>query len=290
MAFRFSRTLAILGATLLPLAVAAPAQADSKECAGAYEKSQELKSQSKLRDAREQLLICAQAACPDFIKRDCGKWLGEVDGMLPTVVFSAKAKGQELTDVQVKVGDAVVVESLDGRSLPMDPGAQVFIFESAVHGTKEVRYTVKEGQKAQNIVADFGGEAPGSGSGAGSGGSVSTDGASDKTLAYVFTGVGAVGLGAFAFFALTGKSDENALECADSKTCSDDDIDPIKQKYLFADIGLGVGVVSLGLATYFFLKPSSGAAEDATAEDSARVKVDVLPTQGGGFASISGHF
>jgi hypothetical protein len=169
----------------------------------------------------------------------------------------------------------------------MDPGAQVFTFESAEHGSKEVRFTVKEGQKAQSIVGDYGGEAPGSGA---PGGAVSTDDASDKTLAYVFTGVGVVGVGAFAFFALTGKSDENALKCADSKTCTDDDIDPIKQKYLFADIGLGVGVVSLGLATYFFLKPSADASEDATAEDSARVKVDVLPTNGGGFASISGHF
>ncbi len=285
MASRISHGAVIGAALLLPLSVTATAQADAKECAGAYEKSQELKSQSKLRAAREALLICAQAACPDFIKRDCGKWLGEVDSQLPTVVFSAKVKGEEVSDVRVLIGEEVIAETLDGRSLPMDPGGQVFTFESAEHGTKEVRFTVKEGQKAQNIVADYGGETP-TGGGAG----VSTDDASDKTLAYVFTGVGAVGLGAFAFFALTGKSDENGLACADTKTCTDDDIDPIKQKYLFADIGLGVGVVSLGLATYFFLKPSGGGG-DAAAEDSARrVHVDVLPTRGGGFASVSGHF
>ena len=99
------------------------------------------------------------------------------------------------------------------------------------------------------------------------------------------------GLGAFAFFALTGKSDEDGLACADTKTCTDDDIDPIKQKYLFADIGLGVGVVSLGLATYFFLKPLG------RGEGMLRLKTvpggctwDVLPTRGGGFASVSGHF
>ncbi len=287
MAFKISHGAVIGTALLLPLTHSADAQADSKECAGAYEKSQELKSQSKLRAAREALLTCAQAACPDFIKRDCGKWLGEVDSQLPTVVFSAKAKGEEISDVRVLIGEEVIAESLDGRSLPMDPGGRVFTFESEEHGTKEVRFTVKEGQKAQNVVADYGGEAP---SGGGGGGSVSTDDASDKTLAYVFTGVGAVGLGAFAFFALTGKSDEDGLACADTKTCTDDDIDPIKQKYLFADIGLGVGVVSLGLATYFFLKPSGGGG-DAAAEDSARrVRVDVLPTRGGGFASVSGHF
>ncbi|MEZ4225626.1 MAG: hypothetical protein R3B13_32035 [Polyangiaceae bacterium] len=287
---RLSRSLLTLAAFVVPLSTQSWARADAKECAGAYEKSQELKGQSKLRAAREQLLVCAQAACPDFIKRDCGKWLGEVDSQLPTVVFSAKANGEELSDVRVLIDDEVVAESLDGRSLPMDPGAQTFTFESEAHGSKEVRFVVKEGQKAQSVVADFGGKSSG-GSDTGSGGSVSTDDADDKTLAYVFTGVGAVGIGAFAFFALTGKSDENGLACADTKTCTDDDIDPIKQKYLFADIGLGVGVVSLGLATYFFLKPSSGDSKpDAAAEDSARMTFDVLPTRGGGFASVSGQF
>ncbi len=257
---------------------------DQAECAAAYEKSQELRNQSKLRSAREQLLLCAQAACPDFIKRDCGKWLGEVDSQLPTVVFSARANGKDITDVEVRVGGEVLLEALDGRSLPMDPGSTVFTFVSEEHGEKEVTFLVKEGQKSQGVEVDFGGEAPG-----GAGGGVSTEDADDKTLAYVFTGIGVVGLGAFGFFALTGKSDEDGLACAPTKTCTDDELDPIKQKYLIADISLGVGLVSLGVATYFFLQPSGGK-KAAPTEDSARMRFDVAPTRGGGFASVMGHF
>lgn len=263
------------------------ARADTKaECSAAYEKSQELKTATKLRQAREQLLVCAQSECPDFIKRDCSKWLGEVDATLPTVVFSAKAGGKDITDVKVMAGGEVLAESLDGRAVPWDPGSQTFVFESAEFGQKEVTFVVKEGQKAQSVEVSFG-DAGGTGDG-GSGASFDSTKADDKTLAYVLGGVGVVGLGAFGFFALSGKSDEDGLACAPSKSCTDDDIDPIKQKYLLADISLGVGVVSLGIATYLFLKPSGNA---EPAGDSARaMRVDVAPVTGGGFASVSGRF
>ncbi len=278
------RLLTLASATFV-LSVATPeARADQKaECSAAYEKSQELRTASKLRSAREQLLICAQSECPDFIKRDCSKWLGEVDATLPTLVFSAKASGKDITDVKVLVDGAVVAESLDGRAVPWDPGSQTFVFESAEHGQQEVTLTVKEGQKAQSVEASFGGEG-----GSGDGVELDTAKADDKTLAYVLGGVGIVGLGAFGFFALTGKSDEDKLACAPTKTCTDDDVDPIKQKYLFADIGLGVGVVSLGIATYLLLSPSGKS--EPSADVARNVRVDMAPITGGGFASVSGRF
>ena len=232
------------------------ALADQKEeCVTAYTKAQELRSDAKLREAREQLLTCAQSACPDFIKRDCSKWLGEVEATLPTVVFSAKLDGKDLTDVRVRSGDKVISESIDGRAVPWDPGSATFVFENDELGEKEVTLIVKEGQKAQSVEAVF--ESKTSGGSAGGSAKLDTGSADDKTLAYVLGGVGLVGLGGFAYFGLSGNSDKSSLACADTKTCTDEDLDPIKKKYLFADISLGVGVVSLGVATYLLLSPSS---------------------------------
>ncbi len=279
-----SRVLPFTAAALVFLVPAVSIADQKEECVSAYTRSQELKGGGKLREAREQLLVCAQAECPDFIKRDCSKWLSDVDATLPTVVFSAKQGGRDVTNVRVLSGDKVIAESLDGRAVPWDPGSATFVFESEDLGKKEVTLIVKEGQKAQTVEAVFG-KSEGS---TGVEGGIDSTAADDKTLAYVLGGVGIVGLGGFAFFGLSGNSDKNGLACADEKTCTDDDLDPIKQKYLFADISLGVGVVSLGVATYLLLSPTKPA---EPAKDSATaLRFDVVPSSRGGFAAISGQF
>jgi hypothetical protein len=207
-------------------------------------------------------------------------------------VFSAKANGEDVTDVKVLLGDEVLAESLDGRAVQMDPGTHSFVFESAKHGQKEAKVVIKEGQKAQSVEVEFAPDAPiaaATTNGAEpSGDSISTDDASGRrTIAYVLAGVGAVGLGGFAYFGLSGKSEQDGLDCADTKTCSDEDLDPIKKKYLYADISLGVGVISLGVATYLLLtKPT----KESPVGEAKRVRFDVAPTRGGGFAGISGRF
>lgn len=284
----------IMLALLLALvSIARPAGANAKAaCAKAYEASQEQRGSGKLLAAKESLVTCSQAACPSFIKKDCSKWLAEVEGSIPTVVFSAKFGTEELGDVKVSEGDKVLSETLDGKALPLDPGTHTFVFESAKHGVKELKFVVKEGAKAQQIQLEYEvpktDATPAAGADAGATG-VSTDQVkSGKTLAYVLLGVGAVGLGGFAYFGLSGKSDRDKLECADSKTCSDSELDPIQKKYLYADIALGVGIVSLGVGTYLLLAP--GKKSEAAAEQAKRFGVDVAARPGGGFASVRGHF
>jgi hypothetical protein len=288
----FPRRLLIPAMLVSGLTPATPAAADAKQCAADYEAAQEFRSQTKLRAAREKLLACAQPACPTFVKKDCSKWLGEVESALPTVVFGARADGKELVDVTVSMDGETVAETLDGKAVPVDPGARTFVFDSAEHGKKEVRFVVKEGQKSQSLDVVFEKQAkpaPGGEPEPDPGMSVTTDDAAgNKTLAYVALGVGAVGLGGFVFFGLSGNSEKNDLECADTKTCTDDDLDPVKQKYLFADISLGVGIVGLAVGTYLLVSGPKKATP--AAEEAGRVRFDVLPTRAGGFASLSGSF
>jgi hypothetical protein len=273
-----------------------PARADSKaDCAKAYEASQEQRSQDKLREAHKNMLTCSQSACPNFIKKDCSKWLAEVEAAMPTVVFSAKAGGKDVSDVRVSMGDETVAETLDGKAIDMDPGSHAFVFESEEYGKREIQVVVKEGKKAQSVEVSFesaGGETSSASGSPGQGdqgaGVSSESGSGRQTIGYVLLGVGAVGLGGFAYFGLTGKSDQNKLACADSKTCTDSDLDPIKKKYLFADISLGVGVVAAALGTYFLVTAPSGNA--APAQDAGRLRFDLGPTRGGGFASVAGAF
>jgi hypothetical protein len=286
-------------ATTLPVA---PAHADAKaDCAAAYEASQEQKTSGKLREARKSLVTCSQAACPPFIKKDCSKWLSDVESSIPTVVFSAKAGSEDVTDVRVKMNDDVLTEQLDGKAVPMDPGTVTFVFESPKYGSKELKVVVKEGQKAQSIEVQFQAEKSGGGGGGEKGGETGggdqggkiteQDVKGNKTLAYVLAGVGVLGVGGFAYFGLTGKKDEDGLDCAKDKTCTDSQIDPIKKKYLYADISLGIGIVSLGVATYLFLSsPSKKEAPAEAKRTRPNFQFDLAPARGGGFASVSGAF
>ncbi len=278
------------------LMVPGAALADEKQdCAASYERAQEFRQASKLRQARVQLIQCAQAACPEFVRVDCGRWLGEVEESMPSVVFVARdAKGNDLTDVVVKIGDDVVADQLDGRATPVDPGAQTFTFEADGHDPIEKKLIVAQGEKNRAITVTFagGGLEPAT-EPDGEGGAAEVDAGEtlkktpNRTLAYVLGGVGVLGIGGFALFGSAGKSQEADLRDSCAPNCADSKVDEVKTKYLFADISLGVGIVSLGVATYFFLSPPGGG--DAPA-DSKAVRFDVAATPGGGFATVGGGF
>ena len=66
------------GMVLLPGASARGADAKA-QCISAYEQGQQLKQESKLSQARKQLLVCARDVCPDMLRNDCEQWLKEVE-------------------------------------------------------------------------------------------------------------------------------------------------------------------------------------------------------------------
>jgi hypothetical protein len=147
--------------------LAAPsARADDakKLCAAAYDQAQSLRDAHKLREAREQLRICSQPSCTAFIAKDCTEWLDEVERSLPTVVLSAKdAAGRDLLRVRVSVDGQTLVEALDGKAVPVDPGPHTFRFESdGASATQQV--FVKEGDKNVGVVVVLSGDASAAGS------------------------------------------------------------------------------------------------------------------------------
>ena len=292
------RALAGIMGTALALGLVLPGQParadDKKKCAAAYEKAQELRQAAKIRQARDQLIVCAQASCPEFVRADCGKWLDEVEAGMASVVFVARdAEGNDLTEVTVRVGDEVLVEQLDGKAVPVDPGAQVFIFEVEGEEPIEKKVIVAQGEKSRVIAISFGGgaDAPDPEDDPDAEAAFDTgevvEGTPNRTLAYILGGVGVVGLVGFAAFGASGKSQEDDLRATCSPNCDQDKVDEVKSKYLLADISLGVGVVSLGVATYLFINPPTSS--DASSEQ-ARMTFDVAPTSGGGYASVRGRF
>lgn len=164
----------VFGALTVGLLLAVPgvASADVQACLAASEKGQKLRSQGKLREARENFVVCGAEACPNLVRHDCSQWNSELAATLPTVVFGAKDRsGKDLFDVTVSMDGEVLIKKLDGKSVTVDPGKHTFKFEAPGLPPLTETDLVKEGEKARviNVTLDGGGPAPGPGPGPGPG-------------------------------------------------------------------------------------------------------------------------
>jgi hypothetical protein len=217
--------------------------------------------------------------CPRVVKRDCDRWIGEVESSLPTVVVTARdARGQDLVDVRVYFDDQLVTEHLDGKSITLDPGPHTMRCE--VGGAKPLttEVVVHEGEKARVLPVQFEGPPgpqplpPHEG---GSSGGVPVG-------AYVFGAVGITSLGLFTVLAITGESTFD--NCAQSKTCSGGQKDALGLERGIAWTAFGVGVVSLGVATWLVLSRPGGPMHPSTG--AAGVAVGVRPVPGGATGAL----
>lgn len=278
------------------LALPAAAQVDPQACVAAYEEVQADRQEGRLVVAKDKALFCAQSACPDVVKNDCANWLTEIDASLPTMTFQVKdASGQETTAVSVFYDGQLLRDKLDGKAVPVDPGEHTFRFEIPGSEPIEQAIVVREGEKNRKLEISFAKPSEGPSS-AGAAGADLTPAEDEgvSPLAYVFGGLGLVGVGMFATFAILGTSEKSDLEapvaeggCAPN--CTDEQVDSVRTKLIVADISLAVGVVSLGVAAYFFISAAMGDDSAATAAQPGFF-VGAEPLPGGGFGTVGGRF
>ena len=224
-------------------------------CARAYEMSQRLRQEGRLKQAKEQALICAQPACPAVLVGDCTDWMLQLERAVPSVVVEVRdASGRAISDVSVSVDGQALTSALDGRALTLDPGQR--LFKVTLPGGRSLARTVivTEGQQGQRVsfalppqpgepiqVRKRSGLSP---------------------LVYATGALGVLGVSGFAYFGLSGKGDERTLERRCAPRCTDSELAPLRQRYLAADISLGVGVAALSLFGYLWLTheedPSTG--------------------------------
>jgi hypothetical protein len=293
------RRAAVLLAVVAAVAVSTSrAGADDKQqCLAASDQGQQMRDDGKYRRAREAFAACARDACPALVRRDCVKWLSDLEQASPSVVVGAKDdKGGDLVDVTVLVDGAPLVTKLDGKPTLMDPGAHVLRFETAGYHGVEQRIMVRAGEKSRLLVVQFGTPAAHPPATATVPATSPTSGATPdggptpqgtRTSAWVFGGLAVVAFGTEAYFGLSGLSDRSHLKsqaCAQTASCPQSSVDSIRTKFTVADIALGVGIASAAISAYLYLAPPS---ETAPSHPTA---VDVVPVPGGAAMSVAGRF
>jgi hypothetical protein len=282
------------------------ARADEKlACATASDNGQKLRDDGKLVKARQEFLVCARDVCPATIKKDCSDWLSQSEASLPSVVLGAKdANGQDLASAKVTIDGQPSDEKLEGKAMFVDPGPHTFRFEIPGEKPIDQQIVVREGEKNRAISVSWQkADAPQNPGGA-TPPPPEPESKPNHVPAYIAGGVGIVALGVGTVFAIIGTGDYNDLKnsCGQTKSCTDDQVSPVKTKILVADIAFGVGIVAIGTAVVLYLtETGSGSAhaqvgvldepkkKPVTGFISAP-KFDFAPLPGGGAAMLRGSF
>lgn len=248
------------------LAFSAPraSAGDKAQCAKSYSDAQRLRKRGALVDAKKELAICLRE-CGDNVRADCAHWMEEVERAVPTLAVSVRKAGADVQGYTLRVDGVVRTEP--SRSVELDPGSHDVVVE--VDGEPRTQKVVLvEGEKLRRVefelappVAPAPVVTPQPASGAPSPGAEPTSKLPWQTV--VFGAVGVVGVAGFAGFALYGNSRYSELERC-RPDCTSDDVAKTKTAYRIGDVALGVGVVSLGIATVFYFlerdKPRPAAA------------------------------
>lgn len=247
---------AIFGITVLASGRATAEDPGKARCADAYESTQKLERAGKLTEALAEVAICAHPACPELLRADCMQWLSPLRARQSSVVVEAHdASGAEVFLVKVFVDGVAVQAQLDGRAFFVNPGHHTLRFEGQGGEREEREVVVREGEQGRRIVVTL---TPPRGAGplpaplAPAERSASSS-PGIPTLSYVLGGVGLAALGSFTYFGLSGSSLEATLDRECSPRCASARVDAVQTQYIVADVSLGVGIISLGVAAWLAL-------------------------------------
>jgi hypothetical protein len=144
-----------LAALVASCLVGTAARADDAACIAASEQALSLRKEGKLHDELKQLAVCAEASCPAEVVAECARRIADVDAAMPTLILGAKdGAGNDLSAVTVSMDGAVLVRSLDGRPIAIDPGAHLFRFETPGQPPLEKTLVLREREKdrRENVV------------------------------------------------------------------------------------------------------------------------------------------
>jgi hypothetical protein len=293
-----------LGAVVLALSAASvvaehPARADgatAEACATASDNAQPLRNASKLRAARQQLLVCVSPRCPAIVRNDCASQLTQLESTIPTVVFAATdPSGQDLSAVRVKMDGEQLADHLDGTSLAADPGVHVFVFEADGFPPVTKKLVLREGEKDRHVSLVFGTPAhpPSSASTkAPAHPPPESHASAPRWPAYVAFGIGGAGLILGLVFTGSAINQNSTLakECTFPNEGCDPkyqpDIDSLHTDQVVAGIGYGVALVGAAFGTYVLISSVS-----SQGKGSGRgPDVQVTPRIGFGWLGMEGQF
>lgn len=258
------------------IAESAMAEQDPALCIKKHADGQVLAKSGQLIEARKMFESCAVSECPKVIQTDCKNLGKAVEKTIPTLRLTAiDDSGHVLDDARFEL-DGVALAPIEASApVAVNPGDRRVRLFAPGHPVAEVTITVREGEKERLVAVQFAPLDPGA--------------KKARVLGQIMAGVGAFATASFIAFGISGYLDERDLERRNPRVGNRSDlaaVDHMRQKYVAADVSLGIGLVSLGVATYLlFVTKDSVPQRPQTALD-----WDVQAFKNGFGASVRGAF
>jgi hypothetical protein len=252
---------AILVGSASPALAATPA-----ECVAAAERAQTKRDEGHLLASRVEFVACAADSCPTVVKRECLRWLAEVDERIPSLQISVKERsGKDVLGAEVTVDGVAFPNAGTGRALQLDPGPHKIRAKVAGREPIEEAIIARERERDRVVVLALAADP-----------TASTD--RDRTpaspvtpvtsqprgvpvLSWVLGGVAVAGVGAFAYFWASGTGRVSDLRDSCSPFCTSEQIDDARVPLTTARIALAVGVAAgIGAVIVYLVRPSATSA------------------------------
>jgi hypothetical protein len=264
------------------------------QCLAANESAVNLRGEHKLRQARQQSLVCAATSCPGEVRDTCQKRVAELSTAIPTVVFLAKdAAGHDLVAVKVSMDGEPMADRLEGAAVPIEVGQHKFTFEVAGQAPVEQSFVISEGQKDRRETITIGAAAattptppnptpsvaavpstpsevvpaePRSAAGSQGGGSNRMV----RAIGFITGGVGVALLGLTTYYAVTaGSRDHDSITAASSpdpnvRATSSTLYDQAKQAETYAYVTGGIAIAAIATGVVLVLTSRTRAPEKAS--------------------------
>ncbi|HEY8073233.1 MAG TPA: hypothetical protein VIF62_03970 [Labilithrix sp.] len=237
-------------------AVAGHARADTKRCIAAAEDGQQQRRAGKLLSARASFVSCMATECPPVVRRDCARWIDELDATTPSIVIKlVDEDGHDAVDGRVLVDGENFTGATTGRAIAIDPGTHHVAWMRPA-GDIDEEIVVREGERNRVVVLH-----------------PKTTKPVDKPpplappppprstpiLPFALGGTGLVLAGAGAVLWGIGLSERSHLQdtCAPAHTCTSSDIQASQAKLVVGDVLVGVGVIAVAVSIYMFARGES---------------------------------
>lgn len=232
---------------LLSTTASAAPPTTAKRCIAAAETGQTQQRNGQLVSARKTFVACTQSECPPVVRKDCARWIEDLEKALPTVVLKPQDEnGNDVAGGKVTI-DGEEAESTS-RAIPIDPGnhhvewvreegtigVDIVVREGERNRIVEIRPKKKEQPKEKEEPRKW----------------------ERSPVPFVVGGLGVVASAIGGTLWGIGLSDRANLvtSCAPTHACSADDVDASKTKLVVGDVLFGIGVVAVVTAVVLFVR------------------------------------
>jgi hypothetical protein len=129
------------------------------QCVDFNAQAQSLRRQGRFAEARDKLLACSDAACPQIVREDCIERRDELDRAQPTIVLDIEDESGNARSDATVVLDSQKLPQPPG-TVPVDPGEHTLVVTAPGAARFAGTVVLKEGQKERHETVLLAREAP----------------------------------------------------------------------------------------------------------------------------------